>query len=347
MKMKDLSEQPDETPMVFFQSDDGAVRLNVRLDGDTVWLTQAAMAELFGCTSDNISLHVQRIYADGELSPKATTEEFSVVRQEGERQVSRQLRHYNLDAIIAVGYRVNSRRATQFRIWATSVLKEYIVKGFALNDERMKTGRNMSYFDELQERIREIRISERVFYQKIKDIYTTSVDYDPRSEATLTFFKIVQNKLLWAISLQTAAELVARRANAELPFMGMKSCDKKDEKRLTRHDAVTAKNYLSEDEMKSLGLLVEQYLAFAEAQAHRQVAMTMQDWILKLDAILTLNGRELLTHAGSISHQLAEEASALQFDKFRERLGKDEHDASLDELERDLNARKKKRGGKK
>lgn len=345
--MKELSEQPDETPMVLFQSDDGAVRLNVRLDGETVWLTQAAMAELFGCTSDNISLHLQRIYADGELSPEATTEDFSVVRQEGDRQVSRQLRHYNLDAIIAVGYRVNSRRATQFRIWATSVLKEYIVKGFALNDERMKTGRNMTYFDELQERIREIRISERVFYQKIKDIYTTSVDYDPRSEATLTFFKIVQNKLLWAISLQTAAELVARRANAELPFMGMKSCDKKDEKRLTRHDAVTAKNYLSEDEMKSLGLLVEQYLAFAEAQAHRQVAMTMQDWIIKLDGILTLNGRELLTHAGSISHQLAEETSALQFDKFRERLGKDEHNASLDELERDLNARKKKRGGKK
>ena len=344
MKMKELSEQPDETPMVLFQSEDGAVRLNVRLDGETVWLPQRLMALLFDCSTDNISLHLRNIFEEGELNENSVTEEFSVTATDGKKY---RTRHYNLDVIIAVGYRVNSRRATQFRIWATSVLKEYIVKGFALNDERMKTGRNMTYFDELQERIREIRISERVFYQKIKDIYTTSVDYDPRSEATLTFFKIVQNKLLWAISLQTAAELVARRANAELPFMGMKSCDKKDEKRLTRHDAVTAKNYLSEDEMKSLGLLVEQYLAFAEAQAHRQVAMTMQDWILKLDAILTLNGRELLTNAGSISHQLAEETSALQFDKFRERLGKDEHDASLDELERDLNARKKKRGGKK
>jgi hypothetical protein len=314
------------------------------LDGETVWLPQRLMALLFDCSTDNISLHLRNIFAEGELNEKSVTEEFSVTAADEKKY---RTRHYNLDVIIAVGYRVNSRRATQFRIWATSVLKEYIVKGFALNDERMKTGRNMTYFDELQERIREIRISERVFYQKIKDIYTTSVDYDSRSEATLTFFKIVQNKLLWAISLQTAAELVARRANADLPFMGMKSCDKKDEKRLTRHDAVTAKNYLSEDEMKSLGLLVEQYLAFAEAQAHRQVAMTMQDWILKLDAILTLNGRELLTHAGSINHQLAEEVSALQLDKFRERLGKHEHDTSLEELERDLNARKKKRGGKK
>jgi hypothetical protein len=344
MKNKELNEQPDETPMVLFQSDDGAVRLNVRLDGETVWLPQRLMALLFDCSTDNISLHLRNIFEEGELNEISVTEEFSVTAMDGKKY---RTKHYNLDAIIAVGYRVNSHRATQFRIWATSVLKEYIVKGFALNDERMKTGRNMTYFDELQARIREIRLSERVFYQKIKDIYTTSVDYDPKNETTLLFFKVVQNKLLWAISLQTAAELVARRANAELPFMGMKSCDKKEEKRLTRQDSVTAKNYLSEDEIKSLGLLVEQYLAFAETQAHRNVAMTMQDWIDKLDAILTLNGRELLMHAGSISHQLAEEISALQYDKLQERLRRNEHDASLEELERDLNARKKKRGGKK
>lgn len=324
--------------LILYQSEDGEIHVNVQLKEETVWLTQSAMAELFGCSTDNISLHLHNIFTSGELSERATTEDFSVVRSEGARQVSRKIRHYNLDAIIAVGYRVNSKRATQFRIWATRVLKEYIVKGFALNDERMKTGRNMTYFDELQERIREIRLSEKVFYQKIKDIYTTSIDYDPRDEKTLLFFKVVQNKLLWAISRQTAAELIARRANAELPFMGMRSYDKKNERRITQRDADTAKNYLTEEEMKALGLLVEQYLAFAEAQAQQHIAMTMSDWIARLDAILTLNGRELLTHAGTISAEIAREISAKQLDKFRERLRKEELEASLDELERDLKA---------
>lgn len=327
--------------LIIYQTDDGAVHINVQLGGETVWLTQAAMAELFGCSTDNISLHLQNIFESEELQIEATSEDFSVVRQEGTRQVSRNLKHYNLDAIIAVGYRVNSRRATQFRIWATSILKEYIIKGFALNDERMKSGRNMTYFDELQERIREIRLSEKVFYQKIKDIYATSVDYDPKNEKTIAFFKIVQNKLLWAISKQTAAELVARRANAELPFMGMQSCDKKSERRITPQDAVTAKNYLSPDEMKALGLLVEQYLAFAEAQAQQRIAMTMKDWIVKLDAILTLNGRELLTHAGKITHAIAEEVSKVQLDKLRDRLRHQEIEASLDELEQDIKATEK------
>jgi len=322
--------------VVLFQTDDGAIHINVRLEEETVWLSQAAMAELFGCSVDNISLHLQNIAESGELQIEATSEDFSVVRQEGARQVSRTIKHYNLDVIIAVGYRVNSRRATQFRIWATAILKEYMLKGFALNDERMKSGRNMTYFDELQERIREIRISEKVFYQKIKDIYATSVDYDAKDEKTIAFFKIVQNKLLWAISKQTAAELVARRANAELPFMGMQSYDKKNERRITKQDAVTAKNYLSADEMKALGLLVEQYLAFAEAQAQQQIAMTMNDWIAKLDAILSLNGRELLTHAGKITHALAEEISGAQLDKLRERLRQQEIEASLDELEQDI-----------
>ncbi len=324
--------------LIVYQSEDGEIHVNVQLNEDTVWLTQAAMAELFGCTPENIILHLANIYESGELPQEATTKDFLVVRKEGSRQVSRKLKHYNLDAIIAVGYRVNSKRATQFRIWATQVLKEYIIKGFVLNDERMKTGRNMTYFDELQDRIREIRLSEKVFYQKIKDIYKTSVDYDPHDEKTLLFFKVVQNKLLWAISRQTAAELIARRANAELPFMGMQSYDKKNERRITLRDADTAKNYLTEDEMKALGLLVEQYLAFAEAQAQQRIAMTMSDWIARLDAILTLNGRELLTHAGSISAEIAKEISAKQLDKFRERLRKQEIEDSLDELMNDLKA---------
>jgi hypothetical protein len=337
----------NETRFLFFKADDDAVHVNVRLEGETVWLTQAAMAELFDCSSDNVSLHLKNIYETGELQAAATAEDFSVVRQEGNRQVSRFIKHYNLDAIIAVGYRVNSRRATQFRIWATAVLKEYIIKGFALNDERMKTGRNMTYFDELQARIREIRLSKRVFYQKIKDIYTTSVDYDPNAESTHAFFKVVQNKLLWAISKQTAAELVARRANAVLPFMGMQSYDKKNQQRITQQEAVTAKNYLAEPEMKALGLLVEQYLAFAEAQAQQHIAMSMNDWIGKLDAILSLNGRELLTHAGSISHALAEEISAKQLTQFRQRLKEEERLASFQELEDDINKsqQEKDKGG--
>ena len=324
--------------LILYQSDDGEIHVNVHLKDETVWLTQSAMAELFGCSADNISVHLQNIFSSGELNESATTENFSVVRLEGTRQVSRKLKHYNLDAIIAVGYRVNSKRATQFRIWATQILKEYIVKGFALNDERMKTGRNMTYFDELQERIREIRLSEKVFYQKIKDIYATSIDYDPRDEKTLLFFKVVQNKLLWAISRQTAAELIARRANAEMPFMGMLSYDRKNERRIPKRDADKSKNYLNEDEMKALGLLVEQYLAFAEAQAQQHIAMTMNDWIAKLDAILTLNGRELLTHAGTISAEIAKEISAKQLDKFRERLRRQEIEASLDELLSDMKA---------
>lgn len=333
---KDEEKGNGESPVVIYTSQDGKVHVNVKIEGETAWLTQAAMAQLFGCGSDNIVKHLKNVYDDGELQESATTEIFSVVRNEGGREVSRQIRHYNLDAIIAVGYRVNSARATQFRIWATKVLREFIVKGFALDDERMKTGRNATYFDELQERIRQIRLSERVFYQKVKDIYATSVDYDPKDSRTIRFFKVVQNKLLWAISKETAAEIVVHRANAALPFMGMQSYDKRDPRRITQQDAVTAKNYLNESEMKDLGLLVEQYLAFAEAQAGRHVAMTMDDWIAKLDGILALNGRELLRDAGRIRHEVAEETAALRLDEFRGRLREEERRASLEELERDL-----------
>ena len=322
-----------EIPMEIFKSEDGKVQVNVIIENETAWLTQSAMAELFGVQKAAVSKHLKNIFESGELQENAVVSKMETTAADGKNYLTA---FYSLDAIIAVGYRVNSARATQFRIWATKVLKEYIIKGFALNDERMKTGRNMTYFDELQERIREIRLSERVFYQKVKDIYATSIDYDPADFRTLRFFKVVQNKLLWAISRETAAELVVHRANPQLPFMGMTSYDKKNERRITKQDAVTAKNYLTEGEIKDLGLLVEQYLAFAEAQANRHIAMTMNDWIAKLDGILTLNGRELLKNAGRISHEIAEETAALRLEEFKGRLREEERRASIEELERDL-----------
>jgi hypothetical protein len=243
---------------------------------------------------------------------------------------------YNLDVIISVGYRVKSTQGTQFRIWATQRLKEYIIKGFVLNDDRFKSGTSMNYFDELQERIREIRLSEKFFYQKIKDIYSTSIDYDPKDEKTIAFFKVVQNKLLWAISQQTAAELVFQRADAALPLMGMISYDKKSTPSIRNADVSIAKNYLNEDEIKLLGLLVEQYLAFAETMALQRTPMYMKDWIDRLDSILQLNGRELLTHAGKISHELALKKSGDEFGKYQLSQKALEKVQSLKELEQDI-----------
>ncbi len=322
--------------LLIYQSEDGSIKIDVNVTEETVWLTQSQMAELFSTTPQNITMHINNAYQEGELQQDATCKDFLQVRQEGNRSVQRNLAHYNLDVIISVGYRVKSHQGTQFRIWAMQVLREYIIKGFALNDERMKSGKSMNYFDELQERIREIRLSERVFYQKIKDIYTTSIDYNAKDEQTVQFFKMVQNKLLWAISSQTAAELVMHRANAELPFMGMTSYDKKIEKRITKSEAKTAKNYLTESEMQDLGLLVEQYLAFAEAQARRQVPMYMADWIKKLNDILTINGREILEHAGRISSKVAESYAGEQLAQHKERLKVAEKLASLEELESDI-----------
>jgi len=252
---------------------------------------------------------------------------------------------YNLDVIISVGYRVKSPQGTQFRIWATQRLKEYIIKGFALNDDRFKKGNSMNYFNELQDRLREIRLSERFFYQKIKDIYTTSIDYDPKDEKTIEFFKVVQNKLLWAISQQTAAELVYLRVNAELPLMGMLSLDKKNTTSIRKSDVSVAKNYLNEDEIKLLGLLVEQYLAFAETMAQQRVPMYMKDWIARLDAILQLNARELLTHAGKISHDKALQKSEEEYEKYRLQEKAKQKEESLKELEEDIKKLEKKNQG--
>lgn len=322
--------------ILLYQNQSGDIKIDVRLEDETVWLTQEQMAILFGKGRSTIAEHIGNVYEEGELGQNPTCRKFRQVRQEGDRMVEREIDHFNLDVIISVGYRVKSPQGTQFRIWATQRLKEFIIKGFSLNDDRFKSGSSMNYFSELQERIRAIRLSERFFYQKIKDIYTTSIDYDPKDEKTIEFFKVVQNKLLWAISKQTAAELVFRRVDASLPLLGMQSYDKKNAIAIKKSDISIAKNYLNEDEIKLLGLLVEQYLAFAETMAQQRTPMYMKDWIARLDSILQLNGRELLSHAGKISHEQAMKKSEAEFEKYKEIQRAVEKAESLSELENDI-----------
>ena len=325
--------------LLIYESANGNIKIDVILEDETVWLTQDKMALLFGKGRSTITEHIRNVFAEGELQEEVVCRNFRHTTQHGAIEGKTQevsATHYNLDVIISVGYRVKSHQGTQFRIWATQRLREYIVKGFALNDERFKSGSSMNYFIELQERIREIRLSERFFYQKIKDIYTTSIDYDAKDLKTIEFFKIVQNKLLWAISKQTAAELIYHRVDASLPLLGMLSFDKKNENAIRKTDVSIAKNYLNEDEMQLLGLLVEQYLAFAETMAQQHTPMYMQDWINRLDNILQLNGRELLTHAGSISHQMALELSSQEYSKYQDKMKELEKEQSLKEIEEDI-----------
>jgi len=325
--------------LIIYQNPDGNIKIDVRLEEETVWLTQDQMATLFGKAKSTINEHIKNVFSEGELDEKVVIRKFRITTQHGAMAGKTQeveVFGYNLDVIISVGYRVKSPQGTQFRIWATQRLKEYIIKGFVLNDDRFKSGTSMNYFDELQERIREIRLSEKFFYQKIKDIYRTSIDYDPKDEKTIAFFKVVQNKLLWAISQQTAAELVFQRADAALPLMGMISYDKKSTPSIRKTDVSIAKNYLNEDEIKLLGLLVEQYLAFAETMALQRTPMYMKDWIDRLDSILQLNGRELLTHAGKISHEMALKKSGDEFGKYQLSQKALEKVQSLKELEQDI-----------
>lgn len=330
--------------ILIYQNQEGNIKIDVRLEDETVWLTQAQMGQLFGKDKRTISEHIRNVFKEGELDEEVVVRNFRTTTQHGAipgKTQEHEVKGYNLDVIISVGYRIKSVQGTQFRIWATQRLREYIIKGFTLNDDRFKSGSSMNYFDELQDRIREIRLSEKFFYQKIKDIYATSIDYDPKDERTILFFKVVQNKLLWAISEQTAAELVYRRVDARLPLMGMLSNDKKQPASIKKEEVSIAKNYLKEDEMKLLGLLVEQYLAFAETMAQQQIPMYMKDWIERLDAILQLNGRELLNHAGKISHQMALEKSGEEYEKYKEQQKAIEKEASLKELEEDINKLKK------
>ncbi|MEI8084718.1 MAG: RhuM family protein [Paludibacter sp.] len=329
--------------ILIYQNPEGSIKIDVKLEEESVWLSQSQLCELFQKSKATVSEHIKNVFEEGELEEKVVVRKFRTTTQHGAiagKTQEIEVNAYNLDVIISVGYRVKSQQGTKFRIWATQRLKEYIIKGFTLNDDRFKSGNSMNYFIELQERIREIRISERFFYQKIKDIYTTSIDYDAKDERTIGFFKVIQNKLLWAISKQTAAELVYRRVDASLPLMGMQSYDKKSSLSVKKADISIAKNYLKEDEIKLLGLLVEQYLAFAETMAQQQTPMYMADWVQRLDAILQLNGRELLDHAGKISHDKALEKSNDEFQKYKVVQQEIERELSLKEIEEDIKSLK-------
>jgi hypothetical protein len=308
---------PLQHEIILYATPDGTVRVEVVFEGETFWLTQRRMADLFGVGVPTISHHLKEIYKSHELNEMATVRKIRTVQTEGGREVGRDLDFFNLDAIIAVGYRVNSREATQFRIWATRVLREYLVKGFVLDDERLKQGKRLGkdYFDELLERIRSIRASERRFYLKITDIYEQcSIDYNQNAEITQMFFKTVQNKLHWAITGKTAAELIAERAQASQPNMGLKTWKNAPHGRIQKADVTVAKNYLEEGEIKTLERIVSMYLDYAENQASRQIPMHMTDWIEKLDAFLKFNEYDVLANAGRVSREVAKELAEKQYE---------------------------------
>lgn len=326
--------------IILYKSEDGAIKVDVLFENETAWLTQNQMAELFGKSVSTINEHIKNIFAENELV------ESDVVRKFGNSEFStKPTNFYNLDVIISVGYRVKSQQGTQFRMWATKRLHDYIVKGFALNDDRFKSGSSMNYFRELIDRIRDIRISERVFYQQIKDIYTTSIDYDPQNDLTITFFQEVQNKLLWAVSGKTAAELVYYRANAELPQMGLTSTSKPN--KVLKVDVSRGKNYLSEEEITSLKFIVDQYLTFAEAQAYAHRPMYMVDWIQHLSMLLTMNKKEILTHRGKIAQALAQKKSEQEYEKYKIYQKEIERIESIKELDADIKRVKELTNGKK
>ena len=301
--------------LIIYQDDNGLVKVNVRFADEDVWLTQGQLAEIYDTTQQNIALHIRNIYADKELADEATHKKYLLVRQEGNRNVQRNIDHYNLDMIIAIGYRVQSQVATRFRRWATERLHEYIQKGFAMDDDRLKQGGNR-YFRELLQRIRDIRASERNFYQQVTDIYATSVDYDPRTDLTRTFFATVQNKLHYAIHEHTAAEIIYDRVDCDKPFVGMTNF-KGDY--ITKDDVKVAKNYLTENELQRLNLLVSQFLDFAEFQALEEHPMRMTDWIAALDNQIISLQRKLLEGKGSVSHQEAIEKAEREFNIYRQR----------------------------
>lgn len=323
--------------IVIYKSEDGNIKVDVLFEGETVWLTQLQISELFGKSRSTISEHIKNIFEEGELKEEVVVRKIRNTTQHGaieDKMQTHEVNYYNLDVIISVGYRVKSYQGTQFRIWATQRLREYIIKGFTLNDERFTTGSSMNYFKELLDRIRQIRLSEKVFYQQIKDIYATSIDYDPSDEMTLAFYKEVQNKLLWAVSGKTAAELIYYRSNATLPMMGLTSTLKPG--KVTKADVLIGKNYLNEEEIGVLKLIVEQYLAYAESQALQHNPMYMKDWIQKLRMVLTMNEKTILECAGSISHELAVKKVSQEYVQYKEIQKKLEHLNSIKELDEDI-----------
>lgn len=313
-----------ENNVIIYTDNDGRTRIDVRLEEETLWLSQQQMAELYQTSRTNVIEHIKHIYEEGELQEEGTCRNFRQVRLEGKRQVSRELPFYNLDMIIALGYRVRSIIATRFRQWATERLKEYIVKGFTLDDERLKKLGGGSYWKELLERIRDIRATEKVLYRQILEIYATSIDYDPRAQVSQDFFKKVHNKIHYAIHGHTAAELIVERADAEKDFMGLLTFKGNHP---TLIEAKTAKNYLDEKELRAMGQLVSGYLDFAERQAEREQVMTMNDWSAYLDRILTMSGEQLLQGSGSVSHDAAMEHATAEYRKYKQR--------TLSDVERD------------
>ena len=321
-------EQKGNSDIIIYQSQDGLIKIDVHFENESVWLSQAQMCTLFGRDRSVITKHIRHAFEEGELEEEGNVHFLHIANSD------KPVKYYSLDVIISVGYRVKSLQGTQFRIWATQRLREYLVKGFALNDERFKSGSSYNYFKELLDRIREIRLSEKVFYQQIEDIYATSIDYNPSDEQTLAFYKEVQNKLLWAVSGKTVAELVYYRANASLPMMGLTSTER--EGKVTKADALVGKNYLHEKEIGGLKLIVEQFLAYAEAQALAEKPMYMRDWVQKLRLILTMNEKNILEHAGKISHQLAVRKATQEYEAYMQQQRRLERLDSIRQLDRDI-----------
>jgi hypothetical protein len=332
--------QENNSQIIIYQTESGETKLDVRFQDETVWLTQKLMAELFQTSSQNITMHLKNIFEEGELEEKATCKEFLQVQKEGNREVKREQKFYNLDAIISVGYRIKSHVATKFRQWATKHIREFIVKGFVLDDERLKNpDLPFDYFEELERRIQDIRTSEKRFYRKITDIYATSVDYDPTLDISINFFKTVQNKLHWAITGKTASEIITERADSSKQNMGLNTWrgDK-----IRKSDVSIAKNYLNKKELSELNNLVEQYLIFAQGQAQRRVPMYMKDWIEKLNGFLSLNDREILQNAGSISHELAKENAEKEYVKFKNQQQKAIKESDFDRIIKKIEKKNKK-----
>lgn len=337
------AKRPPESQILFYQTEDGRSRIEVRLEGETVWLTQAGLAELFQTSIPNISMHLRNIFQEGELEADSVVKSYLTTADDGKNYHTR---HFNLEAIIAVGYRVRSHRGTQFRRWATERLREYLVKGFTMDDQRLKEGRNIGadYFDELLERIRDIRASEKRFYQKIRDIYKLAIDYDPKAEVTLEFFKIVQNKLHWAIAGRTAAEIIAKRADASKPNMGLTTWKGA---KVRRVDITIAKNYMNEDEIRQLNRFVTMYLDYAETQAEQRRPLHMRDWREKLDAFLRFNQKEILQDAGRVSMEIAQRLAQTEYEKFNQRRLEEEAALPDDDFENSvkmLESAKKQQG---
>ena len=333
----------DKGQFLLYQTPDGDSQIEVKLQNDTVWLSLDQMAELFQRNKSTISRHIKNVLEDGELQEEATIANFATVQNEGTRKVERVIAYYNLDMIISVGYRVHSYRGVQFRIWATKVLKEYIVKGFAMNDDLLKRAGGGNYFDELLARIRDIRSSEKVFYRKVLEIYALSIDYDPRVEMTQKFFKTVQNKMHYSVHGHTAAEIIYERADAEKDFMGLTTWSGAMP---TKPEAEIAKNYLTHEEIKSLNRIVSLYLDFAEMQAEEHRPMYMKDWINILDDFLRISRKDILTHAGKISAKLAKEKADQEYDKFKERTKNDLSPVEIHFLENFEREQKRLLGGK-